>query len=245
MTDHVATLIARPGNGPDLAAALAAVRTAVADPKVAWLGEGEAVDIGFDAADERLIAGLRALVRGRPVDLVVQPTADRRKKLLVADMDSTMIAQECIDELADYAGFRTEVAALTERAMARRDRLRPGASRTRRAARRSDVETLAEVLAKRITPMPGARTLVATMRANGAVAVLVSGGFTDFAEPVAAMIGFEEVRANRLLARDGRLTGEVAEPVVGPQRQARRRSRRRRRALAYAGRDARGRRRRE
>ncbi|MCP4380982.1 MAG: phosphoserine phosphatase SerB [Hyphomicrobiales bacterium] len=218
MTDYVATLIAQPGNDPDLGAALAVVTAAVADPWVTWLSEGEAVDIGFTTYEDGLDqAAMRQAIAGRPVDLVVQPTAHRRKRLLVADMDSTMIAQECIDELADYAGFRSQVAEITERAMAGEIAFEPALYQRAKLLAGLSPAVVADVLDERITPNPGARTLIATMRANGATTLLVSGGFTVFAQPIADTIGFNAVRANTLMSENDRLTGVVADPLVGPE----------------------------
>ena len=147
--------------------------------------------------------------------MVVQPTAARRKALIVADMDSTMITVECIDELADYAGIKAEVAAVTEAAM-RGELDFEGALDARVALLAGLSESVvAQCLAERVRIMPGAKALVRTMRANGAEAVLVSGGFTRFAEPVAAEIGFTRAIANVLLIEDGRLNGKVAKPIVG------------------------------
>ena len=149
-------------------------------------------------------------------DVVVQPTATRRKALIVADMDSTMITVECIDELADYAGIKAEVAAVTDAAM-RGELDFEGALDARVALLAGLSESvIAQCLAERVHIMPGAKALVRTMRANGAEAVLVSGGFTRFAEPVAAEIGFTHAIANVLLIEDGTLTGTVAKPIVGP-----------------------------
>jgi phosphoserine phosphatase len=150
-----------------------------------------------------------------PVDVVVQPRLDRRKKLLLADMDSTMIDQECIDELADFAGLKAQVAAITERAM-RGEMQFELALRERVALLKGlPVTVIDEVLAEHITPTPGGRELVMTMRANGAYTCLISGGFTLFTNAVAAMIGFQENRANTLLFEDGKLSGTVSEPIVG------------------------------
>jgi phosphoserine phosphatase len=151
-----------------------------------------------------------------PIDTVVQPLAHRRKRLLVADMDSTMIGQECIDELADFVGLKAHVAAITERAMRGEIEFEP-ALRERVALLRGLPSTVIEdVIAQRVRMTPGARTLVATMRANGAHTCLVSGGFTAFTGRVAAMIGFDESHGNALLINDGgKLTGAVAEPVLG------------------------------
>ncbi len=158
---------------------------------------------------------LRAALDGADVDHALQPAAGRRKRLLVADMDSTIIGCECLDELADFAGVKAEVSAVTERAMrgelafepALRERVARLAGLSREAVRRT--------LDERVRLNPGARTLTATMAAWGARAVLVSGGFESFTGPVAAMAGFHAHRANRLLDDGARLTGEVGDPVLG------------------------------
>lgn len=149
-----------------------------------------------------------------PVDVVVQPAAGRRKKLIIADMDSTMITVECIDELADYAGIKPQIAAITERAM--RGELDFRAALTERVGLLAgmDAAVIDRCLAERVALMPGARTLVRTMASHGARTILVSGGFTRFAEPVAAEIGFDRAVANRLAIAGGKLTGLVEEPIV-------------------------------
>jgi phosphoserine phosphatase len=146
---------------------------------------------------------------------VVQPRIARRKKLLLADMDSTMIGQECIDELADFVGLKAHVAAITERAMRGEIEFEPALRERVALLKGLPVGVVDEVLAKRITLTPGGRELVATMRANGAYTCLISGGFTLFTSAIAAMIGFEENRGNELLLEDGKLSGKVAEPVLG------------------------------
>ncbi len=149
------------------------------------------------------------------VDVVVQPAgAPRRKALLIADMDSTLIQCECIDELADYAGLKPQVAAITEAAM--RGELDFTAALDARVALLAgmDVGVLDRCRDERVRLMPGARELVATMTAAGARTILVSGGFTAFARPVGAALGFDRVVANTLLSEGGRLTGTVARPVV-------------------------------
>jgi len=172
-----------------------------------------AADVVF-AADPA--AARTALEGALPrTDVIVQPTATRRKALIVADMDSTMITVECIDELADYAGIKADVAAVTEAAM-RGELDFEGALDARVALLAGlDEAVIAQCLAERVRIMPGAKALVRTMRANGAAAVLVSGGFTRFADPVAAEIGFDRAIANVLLIEGGRLTGMVAKPIVG------------------------------
>jgi phosphoserine phosphatase len=182
-----------------------------------WLFDEVAVDIPFIGSEDiRAIETRLRQARGDlPIDIVVQPQALRRKKLLLADMDSTMIGQECIDELADFAGLKAHVAGITERAM--RGEIEFESALRERVALLTGmpVSVVDEVLAKRITPTPGGRELVATMRAHGAWTYLISGGFTLFTSAVAAMIGFEENRANELLVADGKLTGEVREPILG------------------------------
>ena len=149
------------------------------------------------------------------LDLAIVPTAGRRKSVLLADMDSTMIEQECLDELADVAGFGEPVAAITARAM--NGELDFDAALVARVALLEGLadSVIPEVLASRITLARGGRTLVATMRAQGAWTALVSGGFTDFTGPVADLLGFDEQRANVLLAENGKLTGRVALPILG------------------------------
>lgn len=148
------------------------------------------------------------------IDLAVLPGAGRRKRLLIADMDSTMIGQECIDELAAEAGAGETVRAITERAMNGEIDF-AGSLRERVAALAGlPADTIARLLQTRITLTPGGRELVATMRAHGAFAMLVSGGFTAFAGPVAARLGFDESQANELVIEDGRLAGRVVEPIL-------------------------------
>jgi phosphoserine phosphatase len=130
-------------------------------------------------------------------------------------MDSTMIGQECIDELADFAGMKAHVAAITERAMRGEIEFEPALRERVALLKDLPASAVDEVLAKRITLTPGGRELVATMRAHGAYACLVSGGFTLFTSAVAAKIGFQENRANELVVRDGKFTGEVKEPILG------------------------------
>lgn len=215
---HVATLIAA-SNALDPALITSARASLPNAGETRWLAEGIAADIFFTPeipADQRMIAErLRGLL-GAPIDIVVQPCAHRRKKLFLADMDSTMIGQECIDEMADYVGLKTHVAAITERAM-RGDIAFEPALRERVALLEGlPVSIVEEVLRDRIKLTPGARTLVATMRANGARTCLVSGGFTLFTDRIAAMIGFDEARANKLTILDGhKLAGSVAEPIFG------------------------------
>jgi phosphoserine phosphatase len=215
----VATLISRDRALDN--AALQHARAALPAPgEPKWLDPGVAADIVFNAGSENdnrsLADRVRDALAGRPVDVVVQNAAGRRKRLFVADMDSTMIGQECIDELADLVGQKARVAAITERAMRGELAFAP-ALRERVALLAGLPATVTEeVIASRITLTPGGKTLVATMRASGAYTCLVSGGFTAFADKIAAAIGFDEASANRLLLDPaGRLSGTVAEPILG------------------------------
>ena len=175
-----------------------------------WVEDGEACDVQFG----RDMAAARAALEGLDYDVVVQPAEHRRKKLIVADMDSTMITVECIDELADYAGIKAEVALVTEAAM--RGEMDFGEALDARVAllKGMDEGVIDRCLAERVRIMPGASALIRTMRGQGATAVLVSGGFTRFAEPVAREIGFTRAIANVLAMADGKLTGTVARPIV-------------------------------
>ncbi|HJS41428.1 MAG TPA: phosphoserine phosphatase SerB [Sphingomicrobium sp.] len=177
---------------------------------VNWTDEGHAADLEVENG-----AVARSALQGwEGVDVVVQPAGPGCKKLLVADMDSTIIGQECIDELADYAGIKPEIAAITERAM--QGELDFARALAERVALLEGLEeaVIARCLAERIRPSPGAATLVRTMRAHGAETILVSGGFTSFVAPIAEMVGFEQFEANELEVRDGRLTGSVTGPIV-------------------------------
>jgi phosphoserine phosphatase len=178
-----------------------------------WLDRGDAASIAFRSQMERAREALEDLATG--VDVVVQPALHRRKRLLVADMDSTMITVECIDELAGYAGVREEVAAITERAM--RGELAFEEALAARVAllRGLEESVLDQCHAERVRAMPGAKALVATMRANGAYCVLVSGGFSRFADRVAAEIGFDRAVSNALPIAAGRVAGTVERPIVG------------------------------
>ncbi|MEH2471183.1 phosphoserine phosphatase [Nitrobacteraceae bacterium AZCC 2161] len=214
----VATLICHPAD-PALESTVIEGACAIlpADATPHWLHEGIAADITFTSTDDiQAIADrLRAARADRPIDIVVQPAANRRKKLFLADMDSTMIGQECIDELADFAGLKAHVAAITERAMRGEIEFEPALRERVALLKGLPVAIVDEVLATRITLTPGGRELVQTMRAHGAYTCLVSGGFTLFSSKVAALIGFQENRANELLVEDGKLAGLVAEPILG------------------------------
>jgi phosphoserine phosphatase len=214
----VATLICNPAN-PALDSTIVDGALAVlpSPGHAQWLFDEVAVDIPFEGSDDikAIETSLRQARGDLPIDIVVQPAAFRRKKLFLADMDSTMIGQECIDELADFAGLKAHVAGITERAMRGEIEFEPALRERVALLRDMPVGVVDEVLAKRITPTPGGRELVATMRAHGGWTCLISGGFTLFTSAVAAMIGFQENRANELLVADGKFIGEVREPILG------------------------------
>jgi phosphoserine phosphatase len=214
---HVATVIAA---GALDAAAVGRVRATLTGTAAPQLLGPDAADIPFSAdgtLDQRALATALRAAAGAPVDVVVQPAANRRKKLFLADMDSTMIGQECIDELADYAGLKAYVAEITERAMRGEIAFEPALRERVALLKGIPLAVIDEVIEKRITVTPGARALVATMRANGAFTCLVSGGFTLFTNRVAAMIGFDETRANILETEGDMLAGTVTEPIFGRQ----------------------------
>ena len=210
----ICTLIAKPGTlDPALVESL---RNAWGGGDVVWLSPDEAAEFSVAAMPGNRWA-VWADVQPLGVDLVIQPVQGRRKAMLLADMDSTMIQQECIDELADEARVGDHVRAITARAM-NGELDFEGALIERVALLRGlDAGMIDKVLAERITYMPGGATLIATMKAHGGHAALVSGGFTAFTAQVAAHLGFDENRANTLLISDGRLTGDVARPILGRQ----------------------------
>ncbi|WOH79730.1 phosphoserine phosphatase SerB [Bradyrhizobium sp. BEA-2-5] len=218
----VATLICNPDNPALDSTIVDGARAVLPSPGPAqWLFNEVAADIPFESEDSSR-DGIKAIeerlrqARGDlPIDIVVQPVGARRKKLFLADMDSTMIGQECIDELADFVGVKAHVAAITERAMRGEIEFEPALRERVALLKDLPASVVDEVLARRITLTPGGRTLVATMRANGAYTCLVSGGFTLFTKVVAAKVGFQENRANQLQVADGKLTGEVVEPILG------------------------------
>lgn len=218
----VATLICNPANPALDSTIVDGARAVLPQATPAhWLFDGVAVDIPF-GADSNLAGDRHAIeerlreIRGDlPIDIVVQPVGFRRKKLFLADMDSTMIGQECIDELADLVGMKAHVATITERAMRGEIEFEPALRERVALLKDLPASVVDEVLAKRITLTPGGRELVATMRAHGAYTCLVSGGFTLFTRAVAAKLGFQENRANELVVRDSKFTGEVKEPILG------------------------------
>jgi len=199
-----------------LAEAAAAVRAALAVLSETVLGEG-ALDLFVDGPPVETHQAVKAAVGERPVDFAVQPALNRRKRLLIADMDSTIINVECLDELADFAGVKAQVSEITERAM-RGELAFEGALRERVGMLKGlSVDALQACYDDRVRLNPGARTLVRTMAEHGARCALVSGGFTFFTSRVAEAAGFHLNRANTLIEQDGRLVGEVGDPILGKE----------------------------
>jgi phosphoserine phosphatase len=214
----IATLVASGAlSQEDIAEAagrLATVGCAPVDSK--WLDEGKAADIFFGLDPIAARAALTGV--GERVDVIVQPAAGREKKLLIADMDSTMITVECIDELADYAGIKAQIAEITERAM-RGELDFAGALHERVALLKGLADAaIDQCRTERVKIMPGAKALVRTMKQRGARTLLVSGGFTRFTGPVAEEIGFDDAVANVLEIADGALLGTVTLPIVDAAR---------------------------
>ncbi|MBO0663325.1 phosphoserine phosphatase SerB [Jiella sp. MQZ9-1] len=217
---HVATVIANPAGPHFSKEELGAIadHLGASSAKADWLADGFAADLPLETPPApAAIVAARAKADAHDLDLVVQEAAGRRKRFLIADMDSTMIEQECIDELAAEIGIKDKIAAITARAMNGEIAFEP-ALRERVGLLTGLPETIVgTVIAERITYAKGGKTLVATMRKNGAHTALVSGGFTVFTGPIGADLGFHETRANRLIAENGVLTGAVGEPILGAE----------------------------
>ncbi|MBX3521852.1 MAG: phosphoserine phosphatase SerB [Xanthobacteraceae bacterium] len=217
---HVATLVSNPVRPAVDAAAIAKARALLPNAiSETVLKPGVAADIFFapgpDSEARELSDLVRAALTPAPIDVVVQETAFRRKKLFVADMDSTMIDQECIDELADYAGLKAHVAAITERAMRGELPFEPALRERVALLKDLPLAVIGETIAKKITLAAGGRELIAALKANGVYTCLVSGGFTLFTNVIAEKLGFDENRANELIVENGRLAGKVKEPILG------------------------------
>ncbi|MGO6814201.1 phosphoserine phosphatase SerB [Rhizobium leguminosarum] len=215
----VATLVANPSNPvltPEIAERAA---EAVNASGLYWLADGVACDIALrDGTDAQAAeANILAVISSAPIDLVIQEQETRRKKLLIADMDSTMIGQECIDELAAEVGLKEKVATITARAMNGEIAFEPALRERVALLKGLPISVVDEVIAKRITLTPGGPELLATMKSKGHYTALVSGGFTVFTSRIAATLGFDENRANTLLEDGGILSGFVAEPILGKQ----------------------------
>lgn len=210
----VATLLTS-STGPEMdPALLSSLRNAWGGGDVVWLAPGRAAEFTLPEIPGNRWETWEELQKMR-VDLVIQPSEGRRKKMLLADMDSTMIEQECIDELADMAGVGERVKDITARAMNGELDFEGALIERVSLLKGLPAQVIEQVLEERITLMPGGRELLATMRGNGAYAVLVSGGFTAFTQTVAAWLGFDENRANTLIVEGEILTGEVRMPILG------------------------------
>lgn len=213
----VVTLVSSPADPQVTDGLIASVSRRLGGDAHRTLAPGIAADVAvadYLSADEARRRVAEA-IGDRAVDVAVLPADGRKKKLLVADMDSTMIGQECIDELAAFVGLKEHVAAITERAMRGEIAFEPALRERVALLKGLDVSVVDEVLRERITLTPGGRELIGTMRAHGAYTALVSGGFTLFTGRVREMIGFDEDRSNRLLTEAGKLSGVVEEPILG------------------------------
>ncbi|MBM6594539.1 phosphoserine phosphatase SerB [Microvirga pudoricolor] len=216
--DFVATLVAGPFDQGLTDALLVEAAVALGhETERQVLASGIAADLVVRGASDggAIERRVRDVLADRPVDVIVQPLAHRRKRLFLADMDSTMIAQECIDELADYVGLKTEVSEITERAMRGEIAFEPALRERVALLENLPVGVVDEIIAERITLTPGGPELVRTMRRNGAYTCLVSGGFTIFTGPISAKIGFHEHRSNVLNLDGEALAGTVTEPILG------------------------------
>jgi len=217
---HIISLISEPVAAAVTPAVVEAVRAAFpVAGETAWLERHVAADLPFTPADASALPDLAALARAAvgdaPVDINIVSANNRRKRLLLADMDSTMIGQECLDELAAFVGRKAEVAAITERAMRGEIAFEPALRERVALLRDLRIDVVEQLLEQGITLTPGGPALVRTMRAHGAHTALVSGGFTVFTGPIAAKIGFQEHRGNLLEQVRGHFTGTVAEPILG------------------------------
>ena len=220
MIDFVATLVSNPDKAALSDALLSKLAQALPEnAKVIRLDGQIAIDIVFPAetakAAAAALAPLEKILSSKPVDVILQPVAGRRKKLFIADMDSTMIAQECIDELAAELRLKQKVAKITERAMKGELEFEPALRERVALLKGLDAGVIPKVISNRITLTAGARTLVGTLKSHGVYTALVSGGFTVFTGPISEMIGFNEHRANRLIVENGKLTGLVEDPILG------------------------------
>ncbi|MGR3617744.1 MAG: phosphoserine phosphatase SerB [Paracoccaceae bacterium] len=210
----IATLLTAP-TSPHLDPALVeSLRNAWGGGDAVWLAPDEAAEFGLQVEPDNLW-DVWADLQNMGVDLIVQPSSGRRKKMLLADMDSTMIQQECIDELADEAGVGDHVKGITARAMNGELDFDSALKERVGLLKGLDSAIIQQVLDQRITLMPGGKTLLATMKTDGCYAALVSGGFTAFTSHVAKVLGFDENRANTLIEENGSLTGEVGMPILG------------------------------
>lgn len=214
----VLTIISAPAHPAVDAELVAKIQAAIkVDTDFQWLMEGVACDFVIPKHRDyaNLQAELRILLADHRVDMALQPIEGRRKKLLLADMDSTMIQQECIDELADEVGLKNKVSGITARAMRGEIEFEPALKERVGLLKGLDLSIVDKLFESRITYTPGGKALVQTMKANDAYCGLVSGGFTHFTARVRNELGFDEDRANLLIEQDGKLTGEVGMPILG------------------------------
>ena len=210
----VLILIARPGSSALDAGVLDRVRRLVpVEPR--WLADAEALELPLASQATGLEDALRHELAGLPIDVAIVPGNNRRKRLLLADMDSTIIEQEVVDELAAVAGVGAAVSAITERTMRGELAFEPALMERVALLEGLPATEIENIIRDRITLTPGGRTLVATMKAHGAFTAIVSGGFTAFTGHVAETVGFESHEANKLIVEGGRLTGRVGEPILG------------------------------
>lgn len=213
----IATLVSHPEDRAVSAVLANMASRAVGASAVRWLAEDIACDLVLPKAASigETTASLRSALAREPVDIIVQPVEGRRKKILLADMDSTMIDQECIDELADEIGVKEHVAAITARSMNGEIAFEPALRERVALLKGLDTAVVDRIIANRLTLAAGGRALVRTMRANGAWTALVSGGFDVFTSRIAEMLGFQENRANRLVEEEAKFAGTVTEPILG------------------------------
>ncbi len=218
MTSYVLTLVGNADLFPLEQIHIDRVRQHMAvSGNLVWLAENEACDLFFDSplAEVKLAEQARDALSGKPIDAVCTPVTGRRKKLLISDMDSTIIDQECIDELGDAYGVGTRIREITTNVVEGRISFSDALRQRMVLMKGLDYSQLEKVYEDRISLKEGARTLVQTMRQNGAYCILVSGGFSFFTQRIAERIGFHDHQANELVFENGRLTGEVHEPILG------------------------------
>ncbi len=220
---HIATFIANPANPVLSVDLVTTIAKAINSKNTYWLADGIACDCllpeSYDPANPANPFGIETSIRGilnsLPIDVVVHEQYSRRRKALIADMDSTMIEQECIDELAAEVGLKTEVSKITKRAMNGEIPFEPALKERVALLKGLSIEVIEKVINDRITLTPGGKELLATMKSNGAYTALVSGGFTHFTKRIAQVLGFNENRANILCEEDGLLSGTVQSPILG------------------------------
>ncbi len=217
--NHILTLICNPHtailNDEAQARAAACLNELGAETKEAnWLAHGIACDIPFRGLGLKVAASaLQDIFHSLPIDIIAQKSSNRRKKLLVADMDSTMIIGETLDDLAEFAGYKDEVSAITRRAMNGELLFVDALKQRVKLLEGLSLNNLKKAMSA-VKLMPGGKTLVQTMKANGAPTILISGGFTFFTDRVRDLIGFDEAKGNNFEIRDAKLTGQVLEPII-------------------------------